>query len=72
MNILISGVGGPTPIGIAKSLRLKTSKQDVKIIGVDGDPYAPGLYNQPVFDKTCLNTYVKYQNYWEVMEEGKN
>ncbi len=69
MNILISGVGGPTPLGIAKSLRLKYSPEQIKLIGVDGSKLAPGLYNKDLFDKTFLVPHSKDANYWEVIDK---
>src|SRR5687768_6993833 len=69
MNILISGVGGPTPLGIAKSLRLKYSSEELTLIGVDGSKLAPGLYNKKLFDKTYLVPHSKDATYWEVIDK---
>jgi carbamoylphosphate synthase large subunit len=66
MNILISGIGGPTPIGIAKSI--KHTKNVKKIIGVDGSPFAPGLYDTELFDKTYLVPHSSSANYWQAIE----
>lgn len=68
MNILVFGVGGPTPLGIAKSLRLKTTRDDLRLVGVDGDPFAPGLYNRDLFDGSCLNRFTRDPDYWTVVE----
>lgn len=68
INVMIFGVGGPTPLGIAKSLRLKSSRSELRLVGVDGDPFAPGLYNRDLFDATCLNGFVRDSNYWDIIE----
>jgi len=68
INALIFGVGGPTILGLAKSLRLATERSQLRLIGVDGDPFAPGLYNRSLFDATCLNGFVRDGNYWEIVE----
>ena len=68
MKILISGVGGPTPLGIAKSLRLKYPKEALTLIGIDGSRLAPGLYNKVLFDKTFLVPHSHNENYWTVIE----
>ena len=69
MNALIFGVGGPTPLGIAKSLRLKARSSELRLVGVDGDRFAPGLYNHDLFDKTCLNGFTRDPDYWKIIEE---
>lgn len=69
MNILISGIGGPTPLGIAKSLRLKYSPQEIRLIGIDGSKLAPGLYNKKLFDKTYLVPHSKDEKYWDVVDK---
>lgn len=69
MNILVTGIGGPTPKGIAKSLRLAYG--DVNIIGIDADKYAPGLYHTKLYKSTYLvpdaskDTY----EYWLTIEK---
>lgn len=67
MKILISGIGGPTPLGIAKSLRLKFGR-DFTLIGVDGSKMAPGLYNKALFDKTYLVPHSQDPKYWDSIE----
>jgi hypothetical protein len=67
MRILISGIGGPTPLGIAKSLRLKFGR-DLTLIGVDGSRLAPGLYNKDLFDKTFLVPHSQDAKYWDSID----
>lgn len=69
MNVLISGVGGPTPLGIAKSLRLKYNREEIKLIGVDGSRLAPGLYNKDLFDKTFLVPHSHDAKYWDAIDK---
>lgn len=67
MNILISGIGGPTPLGIAQSI--KESGYVKKLIGIDGSLFAPGLYNSDLFDKTYLVPHSSAPEYWNVIEK---
>lgn len=69
MKILISGIGGPTPLGIAKSLRLKYNRDEITLIGIDGSRLAPGLYNNDLFDKTYLVPHSHSDDYWDVIEK---
>jgi len=68
MNILITGIGGPTPIGVAQSILLNGKFKDIRLVGVDSDKYAPGLYNKELFDKTYLIPHSSSENYWSVLE----
>jgi hypothetical protein len=68
MNILVTGVGGPTPIGIAKSILLNGKFKDLRLVGVDSNKYAPGLYNKELFDKAYLIPHSSSDNYWSVLE----
>lgn len=52
MKILITGIGGPTPKGIAKSI--KEAYPNAYIVGVDANKFAPGHYCGFPFDKTYL------------------
>ncbi len=69
MNILITGVGGPTPLGIAKSLKLTEEGKNFRIIGVDGSFLAPGLYNKTLFDATYIIPLASSDGYWDAIEE---
>ena len=40
MNILISGVGGPTPRSISRSIKISRYNQKSKLFGTDINPYA--------------------------------
>ncbi|HMQ06355.1 MAG TPA: hypothetical protein PKC30_03590 [Saprospiraceae bacterium] len=67
MKVLLCGVGGPTPIGMAKSLRFKYP--DINLIGADGNRFAPGLYRENLFNKCILTPYTRQQDYWAVLEK---
>ena len=67
MNILISGIGGPTPLGIAKSI--SESGLVEKLIGIDGSEFAPGLYNFELFDKTFRVPHSSHPDYWKAIEK---
>lgn len=68
MNILITGIGGPTPLGIARGLQLGGLGKDVRLIGVDCSPFAPGLYNDSLFDATYLVPHSGSPDYWAELE----
>ena len=69
MNVLISGVGGPTPLGIAKSLKKPHAIDDYRLVGIDGDQLAPGLYNKELFDETYLVPLASEENYWDEIQK---
>jgi len=68
MNVLIFGVGGPTSLGIAKSLKLSDASGVLRLVGVDGDRFAPGLYRRDLFDATYLNGFASDAGYWDIVE----
>jgi len=67
MNILINGIGGPTPRSVARTL--KKSTIDYHIIGTDCDRLAVSLYQNEIFDNTFLIPKAGEPNYWEAIEE---
>lgn len=67
MNVLFSGIGGPTPIGLAKSLKL--AYPESRCIGVDGSKWSASLYHSDVFDKTYVIESGDSPNYWESIEK---
>lgn len=68
MNILINGVGGPTPRSIARTLRHYTDFKDLKIIGTDINPIAYGLYENELYDKTYLIPPANHKDYWSSID----
>jgi len=69
MNILINGVGGPTPRSIARTLRNYTDFQDLTIIGTDINPLAYGLYENELYNQTYLVPPAKHKDYWSSIEK---
>ena len=64
MNILISGVGGPTPRSIARSIKLSPFLSQAKLFGTDVNPLAYGLYESDLYEDTVLIPYAGKENYW--------
>src|SRR5690554_4668468 len=68
INILINGVGGPTPRSIARSLH-RYSNLDVRLIGTDVNPLAYGLYEDSLYDKTYVIPPAGHEDYWATLEQ---
>jgi carbamoyl-phosphate synthase large subunit len=67
MNFLFSGIGGPTPLGVAKSVKL--AFPDARLIGVDGSQWSASLYNSDIFDQTYHIESGSSEKYWSIIEE---
>ncbi len=67
MKILFSGIGGPTPLGLARSV--KAVWPNYECIGVDASPWAPSLYQSDVYNRTYRVPNANDSNYWEEIEE---
>lgn len=61
-SILITGIGGPTPRSIAKSIRI--SHPRYRLVGIDSNPKALGFFMQGLVDKYYLAPRVTSQEYW--------
>lgn len=68
MNILITGVGGPTPRSFAIALRKYSQYSDVNIVATDINPFSIGLYQTELFNKSYLIPRATDANYWEVID----
>ena len=68
MNILISGIGGPTPRSIARSLKIGRFGSEVKLYGTDVNPLAHGLYETDLYEATHVIPYAGANGYWEAIE----
>lgn len=66
-NILITGIGGPTPRSIAKTL--KTSNPGCRLIGVDANPRALGFYMPGLLDVSYVVPRVTDASYWQVIRD---
>lgn len=69
MNILINGVGGPTPRSIARSIKRYGDFKNAKLFGTDINKYAYGLYENDLYDKTYLIPGAGKEGYWTAIEE---
>lgn len=68
-NILITGVGGPTPRSFAIALKKYQNKnQDFQLIATDINPLSVGLYQKELFDISYLIPRADAPDYWEVIE----
>ena len=66
MRILFSGIGGPTPLGLARSV--KSIWPDYECIGMDASPWAPSLYQSDVYDRTYRVPGANAEDYWPRIE----
>lgn len=68
MNILITGVGGPTPRSFAIALK-KYSKYDFcNFIATDCNPLSIGLYQKDLFSKSYVIPNATDPYYWDAIE----
>jgi carbamoyl-phosphate synthase large subunit len=63
LKILVTGIGGPTPRSIAKTIRI--INPDYKIIGIDANPKASGFFIPGLVDKSFLSPRATEDTYWE-------
>ncbi len=68
MNILITGIGGPSPRSVARSLKFHSRFKDINLFGTDANKYAHDLYANELYTKTFLVPRVDSPDYWEVLE----
>lgn len=69
MNILITGIGGPTPRSFARALKkYGTQFTDAVLIGTDCNPLAYGLYQRELFDHTVVIPPAGDPAYWPNIE----
>lgn len=69
MNILITGVGGPTPRSIARSIKFHSIYKNARIFGTDINPLAYGLYEHNLYDKTFVIPPASKPGYWEAIAD---
>jgi carbamoyl-phosphate synthase large subunit len=68
MNILITGVGGPTPRSFAKALkRFGNFCKDALLVGTDINPLSYGLYDKSLFDFSYVIPTANHSEYWHVI-----
>ena len=66
-RVLITGIGGPTPRSIAKTIRQKFP--DYTIYGVDSNPKAIGFFVPGLIDKHYIAPRVTEENYWAFIHD---
>lgn len=69
LNILITGVGGPTPRSFARAIKEIGNYKPYRLIATDIHPFAIGLYQNTLFDKSYITPRSSNGRYWEVMED---
>lgn len=68
MNILLFGVGGPTPRAFVRSVRhAGPAGAAFRFYGADCNPKAIGLYDKDLFDRTYLVPRAGQPGYWEAV-----
>ncbi len=70
-NILVTGVGGPTPRSFVRSVKEFGGKEanQFRFIGIDCNPLACGLYDKTLFDASYLVPRADEGNYWSKINE---
>src|SRR5690625_1187685 len=69
VNILFTGVGGPTPRSFAIALKKYSSYKNANLIGVDVNPLAIGLYQSELFSKTYVVPPANDPGYWKAIQK---
>jgi len=68
MNILISGVGGPTPRSFVRALRNFGTYGSYEFVATDCDRFAFGLYQKEVYSRSFLIPKATAPEYWPTIE----
>lgn len=64
-NILITGVGGPTPRSFVRAVKMADrGNEEYRFIGVDCNPLAYGLYDRNLFEKAYTVPRADHSDYW--------
>jgi glutathione synthase/RimK-type ligase-like ATP-grasp enzyme len=67
-NLLITGIGGPTPRSLARALRWHSQYKPYRLIGADMNPHARDLYDRELYDRTYLAPPAGHAEYWPALE----
>src|SRR5699024_6951339 len=70
-NILITGVGGPTPRSFVHAVKLADDAiaNSIRFIGTDCNPLAYGLYDRSLFDTGYVIPKAGEKDYWAKINE---
>ncbi|MFZ1705240.1 MAG: hypothetical protein WAT79_12910 [Saprospiraceae bacterium] len=69
LNILITGVGGPTPRSFARAIKDIGNYSDYRLVATDIHAYAIGLYLFDLFDAAYITPKSSEPGYWEKIEK---
>lgn len=69
MNILITGVGGPTPRSFAIALKKYGNFKNMRLIATDINRLSIGLYQKELFDASYIIPRAGADNYWLVIND---
>jgi carbamoyl-phosphate synthase large subunit len=69
MRILITGVGGPTPRSVARSLKRHWSGANPVLYGTDTNTRASGLYDRELYEETRVVPPASATGYWNAIEK---
>lgn len=67
VNVLLTGIGGPTPRAIAKCLKKYNKCGTYRIIATDCNAFAFGLYEKKYIDKSIVIPSVSSSTYWKII-----
>lgn len=67
MNILITGIGGPTPRSIAKAIQ--TSNPEYRLIGIDANPKALGFFMPGIVHTWYVAPRMDNPSYWPFIHD---
>ncbi len=67
MNILISGVGGPTPRSVSRSIKISKYGEKSKLYGTEIQPFVHGLYEKELYEKNIIVPKSSHKKYWSVL-----
>ncbi|MGD8426844.1 MAG: hypothetical protein PVH63_04385 [Balneolaceae bacterium] len=70
-NILVTGVGGPTPRSFVRAVKLggNDRSKSYRFVGVDCNPLAYGLYDCSLFDAHYVVPRANEERYWSVIND---
>ena len=69
MNILITGVGGPTPRSFAKALQYYSNFKPYRLVATDINPLSIGLYQRNLFDQSYVIPRATSPDYWDTIQK---
>jgi hypothetical protein len=69
MNILVTGVGGPTPRSFSIALKKYSTYKTFKLFATDINPLSIGLYQRELFDQSFIVPRCTDAGYWEAIEK---